>query len=198
MAIKVDLLTTERKKFGFDIVIALMILLIAGSAVGCVWWGQQLEEKANKKQEEVKALQAQLKTAEDGLGNIAGLRKKVSDLKANINTVKTLKLDPVRYSNLLDELSSLLPNNMWVSSISVDTQRHTLTMSGLAAEQPGVRPVESISGFMKSVAKSKYFKNATISSTTRGSITVAKNNYTSYSFNIELEYDPDKAIGNAI
>ncbi|MBR0518939.1 PilN domain-containing protein [bacterium] len=198
MAIKVDLLPTERKKFGFDIVIALMILLIAGSAVGCVWWGQQLEEKANKKQDEVKALQAQLKTAEEGLGNIAGLRKKVSDLKANINTVKTLKLDPVRYSNLLDELSSLLPNNMWVSSISVDTQKHTLTMSGLAAEQPGVRPVESISGFMKSVGKSKYFKNATISSTTRGSITVAKNTYTSYSFNIELEYDPDKAIGNAI
>ena len=128
MAIKVDLLPTERKKFGFDIVIALMILLIAASAVGCVWWGNKLEEKASNKQKEVQTLQAQLKEAEAGLGNITGLRKKVSDLKANINTVKTLKLDPVRYSNLLDELSSLLPNNMWVSSISVDTQRHTLTM----------------------------------------------------------------------
>ena len=195
MAIKVDLLPTERKKFGFDIVIALMVLLVVGAFAGCYWWSTQLEQQVKQKTADLEAVTKQRDEAKQGLGDIDGLKKKISDLKNNINTVKTLKLDPVRYSNLLDELSSLLPNNMWVSSIAIDPQKRTLTLNGIAAEQPGVRPVESISGFMKSVGKSKYFKNSVISSTTRGTTTVDGNNYTSYSWNIELEYDPDKAIG---
>lgn len=195
MAIKVDLLPTERKKFGFDIVIALMVLLVVGAFAGCYWWNTQLENQVKQKEKELTDITSQRDQAKQGLGNIDGLRKQITDLNAKIKTVSTLKLDPVRYSNLLDELSSLLPNNMWVSSISIDPQKHSLTLVGVAAEQPGIRPVESISGFMKSISKSKYFKNAVISSTTRGTTTVDKNNYTSYSWNIELEYDPDKAIG---
>ena len=71
-----------------------------------------------------------------------------------------------------------------------------VTIAGVAAEQPGIRPVESISGFMKSVSRSKYFKRAVISSTTRGTVDVGSNKYTSYSWNIELEYDKDKAINS--
>ena len=196
MAMKLDLLPTERKKFGFDIVIALMFVLIAVSGIGFYLYGNKLKEDADAKKLEVAGIQKKIEEEKKDLGDIEGLRAKLKDLQANIDTVKTLKLDPVRYSNLLDELSSLLPNNMWVSSVAIDTQKNTLTIAGVAAEQPGIRPVESISGFMKSVSRSKYFKRAVISSTTRGTVDVGSNKYTSYSWNIELEYDKDKAINS--
>jgi Tfp pilus assembly protein PilN len=195
MAIKVDLLPTERKKFGFDIVIALMVLLVVGSFVGCYWYTTQKEDYLKNKKEEVSAKQKELDIAKQGTERKGELEKQLKEIDDNIRMVENLQDDPIRYSNLLDELSSLLPNNMWVSSIAIDPQKNTLTLSGVAAEQPGVRPVESISGFMKSVAKSKYFKNAVISSTTRGKTSVAGKDYTSYSWNIELEYDPIKALG---
>ena len=197
MAMKLDLLPTERKKFGFDIVIALMFVLIAVSGIGFYLYGNKLKEDADAKKLEVAGIQKKIEDEKKDLGDIEGLRTKLRDLQANIETVKTLKLDPVRYSNLLDELSSLLPNNMWVSNISIDTQKNTLSLTGVAAEQPGIRPVESISGFMKSVSRSKYFKRAVISSTTRGTVDVGPNKYTSYSWNIELEYDKDKAINSS-
>ena len=193
---KLDLLPTERKKFGFDIVIALMFVLIAISGIGFYLYGNKLKEDAEAKKLEVAGIQKKIEDEKKDLGDIDSLRAKLKDLQANIDTVKTLKLDPVRYSNLLDELSSLLPNNMWVSNIAIDTQKNTLTLTGVAAEQPGVRPVESISGFMKSVSRSKYFKRSVISSTTRGTVEVGDNKYTSYSWNIELEYDKDKAISS--
>lgn len=196
MAMKLDLLPTERKKFGFDIVIALMFVLIAISGIGFYLYGNKLKEDAEAKKLEVAGIQKKIEDEKKDLGDIDSLRSKLKDLQANIDTVKTLKLDPVRYSNLLDELSSLLPNNMWVSNIAIDTQKNTLTLTGVAAEQPGVRPVESISGFMKSVSRSKYFKRSVISSTTRGTVEVGDNKYTSYSWNIELEYDKDKAISS--
>jgi len=196
MAMKLDLLPTERKKFGFDIVIALMFVLIAISGIGFYLYGNKLKEDAEAKKLEVAGIQKKIEDEKKDLGDIDSLRAKLKDLQANIDTVKTLKLDPVRYSNLLDELASLLPNNMWVSNIAIDTQKNTLTLTGVAAEQPGVRPVESISGFMKSVSRSKYFKRSVISSTTRGTVDVGDNKYTSYSWNIELEYDKDKAISS--
>jgi Tfp pilus assembly protein PilN len=149
----------------------------------------------NDAKAKVAAKEEEYNNAKKGTEEKDVLEKKIKEIKNNIETVNNLQDDPTRYSNLLDELASLLPNNMWVSSISIDPQKHTLTLSGLAAEQPGIRPVESISGFMKSVSKSKYFKNAVISSTTRGSTTVDKKSYISYSWNIELEYDPQKALG---
>jgi len=195
MAIKVDLLPTERKKFGFDIVIALMVLLVVGAFVGCYWYTTKLEDDLKQVKDQVAAKTAELEKEKQGTERKGELEKKIKEIEDNIAIVERLQDDPVRYSNLLDELSSLLPNNMWVSNISIDPQKNTLTLSGVAAEQPGIRPVESISGFMKSVGKSKYFKKAVISSTTRGKTTVADKDYTSYSWNIELEYDPNKALG---
>ena len=151
MAMKLDLLPTERKKFGFDIVIALMFVLIAISGIGFYLYGNKLKEDAEAKKLEVAGIQKKIEDEKKDLGDIDSLRAKLKDLQANIDTVKTLKLDPVRYSNLLDELSSLLPNNMWVSNIAIDTQKNTLTLTGVAAEQPGVRPVESISGLIPRV-----------------------------------------------
>ena len=199
MAIKVDLLPTERKKFGFDIVIAIVVLVIAVAGIGFFMFGENLRrveltkwtETVNKNNDTIESLKREIPAIEE-------LRKKNQELRAQINTVKTLRYDPLRYSNLLDEISALLPNNMWVSSIGIDPTKNLVQLTGVAVEQPGVRPLESISGFMKSLNIDRSsFISATIASTTRGTQSVGKSTYTSYSWSIDAVYDPAKAEGNA-
>lgn len=198
MAIKVDLLPTERKKFGFDIIIALIAVLLVVAGIGFYFYGESLKSQIDTQQAKLAQIQKDIQKEKEGLPAIAELKKKNQELEVQINTVKTLRYDPIRYSNLLDEISILLPNNMWVSSISIEPVKRTVVLAGVAAEQPGVRPLESISGFMKSVNKSRYFRSATIASTTRGTTTVGKTPYTSYGWTIEMEYDPSAAEGNGV
>lgn len=198
MAIKVDLLPTERKKFGFDIVIAIIVLVIAVAGIAFYLFGDNLRNvklaklttKVDENTKKIASLEAEIPAIDE-------LKKKNAELRTQITTVKTLRYDPLRYSNLLDEISALLPNNMWVSSIGIDPTKNVVQLAGVAVEQPGVRPLESISGFMKSLnAERSSFVSATIASTTRGTQSVGKSTYTSYSWTIEATYDPRKAEGS--
>ena len=193
MAIKVDLLPTERKKFGFDPVIAILIVLIAASVVVFYYVGVKFEADIETKKTEIAKIEADIQDIKHKLPKIKELKKENEDLEKQINTVKSLRYDPIRYSNLLDEISYLLPKNMWVSSISIEPNQAKVTLAGTAAALPGIRPLESIGGFMKSVQKSRFFRGASLSNTSRGKVTVGENEYTSYSFGIDMTYDPKAA-----
>lgn len=193
MAIKVDLLPTERKKFGFDPVIAILIVLIALAVVVFYYFGVKLEKDIADKRARITRVDQDIVSLQSQLPIIEKLKKENQELENQINTVKSLRYDPIRYSNLLDEISSLLPNNMWLSSLSIEPGQSKVMMSGTAAAMPGIKPLESISGFMKSVQRSKYFRDASLSSTNKGSVTVKGVTYTSYSFGIDMTYDPKAA-----
>lgn len=193
MAIKVDLLPTERKKFGFDPVIAILIVLIALAVVVFYYFGVKLEKDIADKRAHITRVDQDIVSLQSQLPIIEKLKKENHELENQINTVKSLRYDPIRYSNLLDEISSLLPNNIWLSSLSIEPGQSKVMMSGTAAAMPGIKPLESISGFMKSVQRSKYFKDASLSSTNKGSVTVKGVTYTSYSFGIDMTYDPKAA-----
>lgn len=193
MAIKVDLLPTERKKFGFDPLVAILFLVIVVCVFVFYFIGQNYDKNLAKAQESLATVKARVAEAEKELPAIEELKRKNTELEQQINAVKTLRYDPVRYSNLLDEISFLLPNNMWVSSVEIDTGKNSVKLVGVAAEVPGIRPLESISGFMKNAAKSKYFRTATITGTNRGTTPVGETVYTSYSWTIDMTYDPKAA-----
>jgi len=193
MAIKVDLLPTERKKFGFDPVIAILIVLIALAVVVFYYFGVKLEKDIADKRAQITKVDQDIVSLQSQLPIIEKLKKENQELENQINTVKSLRYDPIRYSNLLDEISSLLPNNMWLSNLSIEPGQSKVSMSGTAAAMPGIKPLESISGFMKSVQRSKYFKDASLSSTTKGTVTINGVTYTSYSFGIDMTYDPKAA-----
>jgi len=193
MAIKVDLLPTERKRFGFDPVIAILIVLIALAVVVFYYFGVKLEKDIADKRAQITKVDQDIVSLQSQLPIIEKLKKENQELENQINTVKSLRYDPIRYSNLLDEVSSLLPKNMWLSSLSIEPGQSKVSMSGTAAAMPGIKPLESISGFMKSVQRSKYFKDASLSSTSKGTVTINGVTYTSYSFGIDMTYDPKAA-----
>lgn len=193
MAIKVDLLPTERKKFGFDPVIAILIVLIAASVVVFYYVGVKFESDIEAKKAQIAKVDQEIQDIKHKLPRIKELKRENEELEKQINTVKSLRYDPIRYSNLLDEISYLLPKNMWVSSISIEPNQAKVSMSGTAAELPGIKPLESIAGFMKSVQKSRYFKGCSLGSTSRGKVMVGGNEYSSYSFSVDMTYDPKAA-----
>ena len=69
MAMKLDLLPTERKKFGFDIVIALMIVLIAVAGIGFYLYGDKLQKDAEAKKIEVAGIQKKIEDEKKDLGD---------------------------------------------------------------------------------------------------------------------------------
>lgn len=193
MAIKVDLLPTERKKFGFDPLLAILVLLIVVCVVVFHYVGQIYEKNVVQATASLTEVTNSVEEAKKGLPEIERLQKENSELENQINAVKTLRYDPIRYSNLLDEISALLPNNMWVSNISIEPSKNSVQLTGVAVEIPGIRPLESVSGFMKNANKSKYFRGATITGTSRGTANVGQTTYTSYSWTIDMNYDPKAA-----
>lgn len=193
MTIKVDLLPTERKKFGFDPVIAFLVIIIAIFVVGFYVYGTQLDRKIEAKNGEIAQVEQKIAQLKNQLPIIEELKKENAQLQQQIDTVKSLRYDPIRYSNLLDEISLLIPKNVWLQSISIDPATNLVSMSGTAMQMPGVRPLESIAGFMKSLQKSRFYRDATLANTSRGTVKTAEEEIVTYGFQIESHYDPRAA-----
>ena len=105
-----------------------------------------------------------------------------------------MKYDPVRYANLLTEVGKVLPNNVWLTNLSVEPSTTTVTMSGVAAHRPGKAPLATIAEFMQNMDKSEIFTEASLASTAK---TQVENTGTGFTFQIEATYDPDEAAGIA-
>jgi Tfp pilus assembly protein PilN len=190
MTIKVDLLPTERKKFGFDPVIGFLLLIIVIFTIGFWVYGTSLVKKIDTKKQEIAEVDNKIKELEKKLPIIEQLRAKNRELEQQINTIKNLVYDPIRYSNLLDEVSLILPRNIWISTLSIEPSTNSVTMNGTAVAMENQKPLESIGRLMKNLQKSRFFRDATLSST---STTKVAEIYMGFTFQIETHYDPDAA-----
>ena len=66
----------------------------------------------------------------------------------------------------------------------------TVTLSCQSVEYGGQKPLESIAQSMKAFQNSRYFKDATLSSTSSGKL----DSLTTFSFQLETHYDADAAL----
>jgi len=199
MTIKVDLLPTERKKFGFDVVWAFLFLLVALCIVAFYFFGVDLENKIKKYDELIGVQEKQIQEIKSQLPQIQDLKAKNQELERQIEMVKMLRYDPIRYGNLLDEISLLIPESMWINSLNIEPGTQSVTMSGTAAQLPGTYPLTTIANFMKELQKSRYFRDASLSNTSRTEVTAGEGKnlvkYNAYTFQIETHYDPKAATG---
>jgi Tfp pilus assembly protein PilN len=193
VTIKVDLLPTERKRFEFDPMLALMLVIIAICVVLFWLWGIHLERQIASRQAEITVVDQKNEEYKSKVPVIEDLKKKNDQLRSQIFTIKNLRYDPIRYSNLLDEISMVVPKNSWLNSLSIEPQSgNTVVMSGLAVEWEGMKPIEAIASLMENLQEghSRYFKDASLASTSMSKIA---DFYTAYSFQIESHYDAEKA-----
>lgn len=193
MTIKVDLMPTERKRFEFDPMLALMLVVIAICVVLFWLWGIHLERQIASRQAEITVVDQKNEEYKSKVPVIEDLKKKNDQLRSQIFTIKNLRYDPLRYSNLLDEVSMVVPKNSWLSSLTIEPQSgNVVVMSGVAVDVNGMKPLEAIASLMENLQEghSRYFKDAALSST---SMTKVEGDYIGYTFQIESHYDAEKA-----
>jgi Tfp pilus assembly protein PilN len=194
MTIKVNLLPTERKRFTFDPLVAVLFVLVCAVLVVCMWYGSSLKSQVDDAKQQISALEDEIKKTEQSLPVIEEIRGQIARLKGEIKVIKSLKYDPVRYGNLLTEVGKVLPDNVWLTSLSVEPSTTTAVMSGQAVYRAGKAPLATIALFMKRMDDSEIFTESSLSSTNQ-----VKDNEAGVGFNFQIEahYDADKAAGLA-
>lgn len=190
MTIKVDLLDRPGRRMGFDPIIFFLVFIVIASIIGFYVYGQSLEKKIKEKKSEIAEVNEKIRSLEDKIPRITELEKINQDLETQINVIKQLVYDPIRYANLLDEIALIIPKSIFIRNLRIDPQRKTLSFSGLSVQVGGALPLDSISKFMTNIQKSRIFKRATLSNTSRTRFMEK----TAYNFQITTEYDPEKAV----
>jgi Tfp pilus assembly protein PilN len=194
MTIKVDLLPTEKKRFGLDPLVIVLFLVVVLATVGLFFYGQKLTRDIQAKRDQIAQVEAQIKEIEAQLPVLEERQMRIKKLEEQIQIIKTLQYDPLRYANLLTQVTMTLPDNVYLESLAIEPGRTAVTMSGKAAEAGGNLPLGTISNLMKNMNDTEYFRDASLSSASRTSI---EGGYTGFSFQIEVRYDPQAAATKA-
>ena len=193
MTIKVNLLPTERKRFTFDPLVAVLFVCVCAALVGCIVWGSRLQSDVDASQAKIEQLDEEIKKTEQSLPVIDEIKSQIAKLKSEIKIITSLKYDPVRYANLLTEVGKVLPENVWLTSLSVEPSTTAVTMSGIAAHRPGSPPLATEAEFIKKMDDSPIFTESSLSSTSQTKIESG----VGFTFQIEARYDADAAAGIA-
>jgi type IV pilus assembly protein PilN len=186
MTIKVDLLDRPGRRMGFDPIIFFLVLVVVIFVIGFYIFGTTLEKKVSEKKTEIAQIDEKIRDLEEKIPKIKELEEINKELEAQINTIKQLVYDPIRYANLMDELALIMPNNVFIRNLSIDPTSTSLTFSGLSVDVEA-KPLETISKFMRDLQKSKYFKDAILTTTRRTEYEKKE----AFEFNIKVIYDPD-------
>lgn len=191
MTIKVDLLPTEKKQFGIDPAMILMFMLIIGAAVAMLLYSNSLTSQIEAQKAEIEKINQDIKQIETQLPLIEETKNRIASLKREIKMIKSLVHDPLRYANLLQEVAILLPENVWLDSLSIDPRSNKVEFQGMAAEVVGERkPLATIADLMRNFNDSEYFTNSTLSSTAEQS---RSGGPSIFNFKLSINYDPEKA-----
>lgn len=190
MTIKVDLLPTEKKRFSIDSVwIVLVLAAVLCTLVFCAY-SRSLTAAIQSGEDDVHRVDADISALKDKLPNLARIKAENEKLAQQIKFVNNLKSDPIRYANLMWEISNLLPDNLWVTSINIEPGTQTVSMQGTSLDYRGKDALKSIAQTMQAFQNSRYFKDALLSSTTMGTY----DGVTSFSFSFECHYDAEAAL----
>lgn len=195
MTIKVDLLPTERKRFTFDPMMGFLLVIIIICTVGFVIYGSKLQNNIEKEKGEVAAIETEIAEIEKSIPQIDQLKTDIAKLKAEIKVIEGLRYDPVRYGNLLAEVSRVLPENVWISNLSIEPGTQTISMTGTAAAMGGRLPLHTVASLLEKIQASTILKDAVLGATTQ-----VKTNPTGllgFSFKVDVQYSPDAAVGLA-
>lgn len=191
MTIKVDLLPTEKKSFGIDPAMIVMFLLIIGAAAAMLLYSQSLNSKIADEEARIEEINQEIKQIETKLPRVEEMKTRIVNLKREIKMIKSLVHDPLRYANLLQEVAILLPENVYLDSLSIDPRSRQVKISGSAAEVAGRLPLATIAQLMRNFNDSAYFRSSTLSATSE--TTIQPNDTRAFTFSLSINYDEEKA-----
>lgn len=185
----VDLIPQERRKLTFDPMIIFLIIIILLSA-GAFWiYGKTYDNKIAARNDQIKNIKTQVQEIQEKIPDVDKIKKDIVDLKTQIAMIETLTKDPLKYSILLTKLKEVMPSNVWVKNLSIEPGSSMVTMSGEVLASPAVPPLLTLGYFIKTLQDSPFFGSVNLRQTSQA----ATEGRTTYSFQLESQFNPQKA-----
>ena len=120
------------------------------------------------------------------LKEIAKLKKNKKTQETKLNVIKKLKVGAGIAVHVMDELATITPTNrLWLKNMTLAAGKN-LSVSGVALDNA------TIAQFMNNIAKSSYFKHATLSKTSQTVVSGAKLKSFSLTIGVVTPGEPEK------
>jgi hypothetical protein len=180
MTIKVDLNLEEKRRNWLDPLGIILLMLVASSALAFYAYGQTLEGQIQRLDQQRAAVDLKIKEGESIQKAIAQERQSLAELDQQLQLVRSLRLDPLKFANLMCEISRLLPPTLAINDLQIDPGPNSLSFHGVV---DGPLPLASLATAMDQLNRSAYFDAANLQTATRDG-----NN--SFSFGMTVHFDP--------
>jgi len=157
--IRINLLPVRaaQKKQKLRSMLSIFFLCIVLVCIGC--GALYLRESAaiNGVKDDIVRLEQRNRDLRKKIGQVKDFEKKKADLMQKLKVVRVLKAEKSGPVHLLDELSSALPDNLWLTKFTEKSGK--ITLSGMANNE------KTVAVFMRNLDASPYYQSVELSVT---------------------------------
>ena len=149
--IEINLLPVRaaRKQESLRFQITIFALVFVFVFLGLFFVNGSLVKRDKKLDKEKDLVKARIAELEAKVGEIEQLKKERAKLEQKLAVIGDLDKGRLRASSILDELSQLIPEKMWIEAL--DKSGKTIKLAGVALDN------ETIANFMDELGRSKKF-----------------------------------------
>lgn len=155
--------------------VLLVGLLIAGLLASGGWWFMKSRELSNKKEEAVQR-RAEAQQLESIIAEVEQFQKRKDSLERRIQLINDLKQRQKGPVRIMDKISQLLPDLVWLTSMNFSA--NTVTMQGKA-----LNPT-AIANYVENIKTDPTFEEPVVDSVTTGQ----EGNTTVYSWGMTFNF----------
>ncbi len=145
----------KKERLRSQVSVLILCLILVFIACGSLYF--QKKSAIDSVEEEIASVDAKNRALQKKIGQVRDFEKKKLDLEQKLKVLSDLKNNKSGPVHLLDELSSALPENLWLTSFKENNGNIKLT--GIADAE------KTVALFMKSLEASPYYKRIELSVT---------------------------------
>ncbi len=173
----------KKEKLRSQIAVTILALILTVVACGAVY--ASLLVKVDEVKDEIASTEAKIRDLKKVLGEVTQFKKKKEELSGKLAILDQLKDGKSGPVHLLDELSMVLPDKLWLTSFK--ESGGDVTISGVGMNE------DVVAMFLKRLEKSPYYKNVELQVIEQSSQAGVKTN----KFNVVAKVEaPPKAASN--
>jgi|GEM_PF-2592308 len=173
--LKINLLPPElrrkkrKKVVVFEPTQTFLILVVVCELLAFTGVYLMINTTAGNKQKELNAINAEIERLKAEVRDVENLKSQALALEKKVQIIDELMLSRLIWSKRLNELSNLLPENVWITSLSISTQsvaspgggppvtKKVLNLTGKVLNPPGEKAVDLVGTFMNNMKTNPSF-----------------------------------------
>ena len=152
----------KRRVVVFEATQTLLILIVACEIVAFLSLFVFLSVRINSKQKELKGIRAEIDKLQAEVKEVRILEEDANKMEKRIQIIDQLMFSRLSWSRKLNEISSFIPDNIWLTSLSLSKQavsqpggasvvKNVLILRGKVLALPGEKAVNLIGVFMNNL-----------------------------------------------